>query len=433
GYDVADYCWVDPSYGSLGDVDRLVAEAADRGIRVLMDLVPNHSSDRHAWFVESRSSRSSAKRDWYMWADPAPDGGSPNNWVGNFFGPAWTFDEPTGQYYLSSFLSSQADLNWWNPEVREAFHDVLRFWFDLGVAGFRIDVVHKLAKDPELRDNPPATERDSFIEQAWGQRELHNANLPETHAILRGWRGVADAYDPPRVLLGETYVLDIATMASYHGRGDELDLTFNIPFLYAPLAAEPLRAIVEETERHLPEGAWPVWNGSSHDISRWPTRWCGGHDRKIRCALMMLLTLRGTPLLYYGDEIGMTDGPVTAEISVDPLGKRVGGGSPGRDPARTPMQWNAGPGAGFTTRDATPWLPLGDAAACNVEAQAGDDGSVLNLSRDLIRLRRSSADVAAGSYRSRATASGVWAGERGERTIVALNLADEPATVEDVS
>ena len=434
GYDVADYCAVDSAYGTIEDVDRLIAEAGGRGIRVLMDLVPNHSSDRHAWFVESRASRSSPKRDWYIWADPAPDGGPPNNWVGNFFGPAWSLDEATGQYYLHSFLESQADLNWWSDDVRRAFQDVLRFWFDRGVAGFRIDVVHKLAKDRDLRDNPQATERDSFIEQAWGQRELHNANLPETHEVLRGWRRVADSYDAARVLLGETYVLDIPTMASYYGRGDELDLAFNIPFLYAPFSADAMRAIVEQTEAAIPEGSWPVWNGGSHDISRWATRWCGGDERKIRCAMLMLLTLRGTALLYYGDEIGMLDGPVAPEESLDPLGKRIAGlVTAGRDPSRTPMQWSAAPGCGFTEPGVKPWLPFGDATVCSVDAQRGVRDSVLNLTRDLIQIRRRSTDLRAGAYRSIESPAGVWAWQRGERTIVALNLADDPANLDDVA
>jgi alpha-glucosidase len=433
GYDVTDYCAVDPTYGTLGDVDRLVAEAEARGIKVLFDLVPNHSSDRHVWFVESRSSRSSPKRDWYVWADPAPDGGPPNNWLGNFFGPAWELDETTGQYFLHSFLESQADFNWWNSDVREAFHNILRFWFGRGIAGFRIDVVHKLAKDPNLGDNPPATAEDSFIEQAWGQKELLNANLPETHEILRGWRKVSDEYDPPAMLLGETYVLDVPRMVSYYGDGDELDLCFNIPFLYSQLTAEALRAIVEEVEATLPADAWPVWNGSSHDISRWPTRWCGNDERKIRCALMMLFTLRGTPLLYYGDEIGMGDGPVTPEQSLDPLGKRIAGlVTAGRDPSRTPMQWSAEPGCGFTEPGVKPWLPFGDAAACNVQQQRGDAGSALTFCRDVIALRRRSSELRSGAYRPREAPAGAWVWDRGDQTVVALNLSGEPVSIEDL-
>ena len=428
GYDIADYTAVDGTYGTLEDVDKLIAEAAARGMRVLFDLVPNHSSDRHPWFVASRSSRNDPKRNWYVWADPRPDGSPPNNWVSNFFGPAWTLDEGTGQYYLHSFLPSQPDLNWWNPDVRVAIEDALRFWFDRGVAGFRIDVVHKLAKDPALRDNPPATEGDTWIEQAWGQKELHTANLPETHEIIRRWRRVADSYPEPPVLLGETYVLDLGTMASYHGDGDELHLSFNIPFLHAPFEAKRLRDVIAATALALPESAWPVWNGSSHDISRMATRWGAGDARKIRCALMLLLTMRGAPLLYYGDEIGMPDVAVPPERSLDPLGKRIPGTvSAGRDPARTPMQWAAGSGAAFTDPGVEPWLPLGDAARCNVEDQRADRRSVLWLCRDLIALRREWPDLQAGRLELIDAPEGVLAWRRGDRVSVVLNLRDDPA------
>ena len=432
GYDVADYTAVDPRYGSLDDVDRLVKEADARGMRILFDLVPNHTSDRNPWFLASRSSREDPKRDWYVWADPKPDGSEPNNWISNFFGPAWTFDRATGQYYLHSFLRSQPDLNWRNPAVWEAVEDALRFWFDRGVAGFRIDVVHKLVKDDQLRDNPPATATDSFMEQAWGQRELHNANLPETHEIIRRWRSVADSYDEPRVLVGETYVLDLATMASYYGTGDELDLAFNIPFLYAPLDAPRLREVIDATMAALPDDAWPVWNGGSHDISRMATRWGAGDDRRIRCALMLVLMLPGTPLLYYGDEIGMPDTAVPPERSVDPLGKRVGGGtSAGRDPARTPMAWNGEAGAGFTSEEVEPWLPLGDVAACNVEDQRSDGRSVLWLCKDLIAVRREGGAVGSRTRWVDAPTS-VLAWRRGG-AVIALNLADDDATLEPVS
>jgi alpha-glucosidase len=430
GYDIADYCGVDPAYGTLDDVDELVAQAGARGMRVVFDLVPNHSSDRHPWFVASRSSRDDPKRDWYIWRDPKPDGSTPNNWVSSFFGPAWQLDEATGQYYLHSFLEAQADLNWWNEGVREAFDDVLRFWFDRGVAGFRIDVVHKMLKDPQLRDNPPATGSDSFIERVWGQRELHNADHPQNHDIMRRWRGIADAYPEPKVLIGETYLFDLARMAAYHGAGDELHLNFNMPFLWTPFEAPAIRAVVQETLAALPEGAQPVWNGGSHDITRFPTRWCGGDPRKVRTALMMLLTLPGTKLLYYGDEIGMTDGTVAEEASRDPLGRRAPVRSAGRDPARTPMQWSAGPGAGFTDPGVEPWLPLGDASVCNVEAQRSDPGSVLSFCHDLIALRREMRDLRAGAMRFLDAPDGVLGWRRGERTTVALNLSDVAATVE---
>jgi len=433
GYDVADYCAVDPVYGTLADVDTLVAEAASRGMRVLFDLVPNHSSEQHPWFVASRSARDDLKRDWYVWRDPAPGGGAPNNWVSSFFGSSWELDKRTGQFYLHSFLESQPDLNWWNEEVRVAFDEVFRFWFDRGIAGFRIDVCHKMVKDPDLRDNPPATEGDSFIERAWGQREQHNANHPQNHSVIRRWRRLAESYGDPRTLVGETYVLDLPTMASYYGDEDELNLAFNIPFLYTAFTAGAIREVVEATLAALPRGARPVWNGGSHDISRFPSRWCSGDPRKIGAAMMLLLTLPGTSLLYYGDEIGMTDGPVSPDQALDPLGRRGPVRSAGRDPARTPMQWSAGPGAGFTSRGPTTWLPCGDAVACNVEAQRSDAGSPLNLCRDLIGVRRDSPDLLVGEMRFvDSPAASVLAWRRGERTTVAINLSDSPAALQDV-
>jgi len=433
GYDVADYCAVAPEYGSLDDVDELVAAAGERGIRVLFDLVPNHSSDRHPWFLASRSSRDDPKRDWYVWRDPKADGSPPNNWVSSFFGSAWKLDDATGQYYLHSFLEAQADLNWWNEQVRAAFDEILRFWFDRGIAGFRIDVVHKMVKDPELRDNPPASESDSFIERVWGQRELHNADQPQNHAVIRRWRTIAEQYPDPRVLVGETYLFDQRRVGAYHGRDDELHLTFNIPFLWSTFEAGAIRDVVDATTAGYPPDAWPVWNGGSHDISRFPTRWCGGDGRKIRLALMLLLTLRGTALLYYGDEIGMGDGAVDPAAARDPLGRRAPRPNAGRDPARTPMQWTAADGAGFTVPGATTWLPIGDAAACNVESQRGDPGSVLSWCWHLIALRRASTDMSGGAMRFvDGTPGGVLAWRRGERTSVALNLSDEAAVIDGV-
>jgi alpha-glucosidase len=295
GYDVADYCGVDPDYGTLDSLDALVAEAARRGIRVLLDLVPNHTSEQHPWFVDARSSRTSEHRDWYVWADPGPDGSRPNNWTAQFGGPAWTLDDETGQYYLHNFTGEQPDLNWWNPAVRRAFEDIIRFWWDRGVAGFRIDVCNMIVKDADLRDNPPAGAEDSVVEQIMGYRYAYNANRPEVHGILQGWRALADAYDPPRVLLGETDVHHLAMLPPFYGNGDdELHLAFNLPWLHAECSAETLRSVVEETERILPAGAWPVWTGSNLDTSRLATRWAGGHPGRVRSILLALLTLRGT-------------------------------------------------------------------------------------------------------------------------------------------
>src|ERR671934_219119 len=219
GYDVSDYCEVQPAFGDLGTVDELIREAGSRDIKVVLDIVPNHSSDQHPWFIDSRSSRSARRRDWYIWADPKPDGSPPNNWLSIFGGPAWTFDKKTGQYYLHNFLPEQPDLNWWNAEVRDAFDVIYRFWFDHGVAGFRIDVAHGIVKDRELRDNPVATEADPPQVRAHGQRMIYNFERPEAHEVLRRWRTLANSYDPPRILLGETYVLDIRTMGRFYGTG----------------------------------------------------------------------------------------------------------------------------------------------------------------------------------------------------------------------
>ncbi len=430
GYDVADYCDVDPDYGTLGDLDELIDQCARRGISVVMDLVPNHTSDRHPWFLESRSSRTAGRRDWYVWRDPAPDGAPPNNWVSTFGGPAWTLDDTTGQYYLHNFLPEQPDLNWWHPGVRQAFEEILAFWWDRGVAGFRIDVCHMLVKDAELRDNPPATEDDPFLERVFGQRWEYNANRPEVHQVLRRWRALADERRPPRLLLGETNVADLATLASYYGSGgDELHLGFNFPFIEAPFTAPALRGVVARTEEVLPPGAWPVWTGSNHDVSRLATRWAGGDERKVRCALLALLSLRGTPVLYQGDEIGLVDAILGRHDLKDPVGLRFWPAYAGRDQARTPMPWAPGPGGGFTEPGVETWLPMGDPDTAIVAAQRADPGSVLHFTRRLIALRRALGDLRTGPYRPLEAPDGVWAFARGDRVTVALNLGDDDAEV----
>jgi alpha-glucosidase len=426
GYDVADYCDVDPDYGDLATLDRLVAEAGRRGIRVLLDLVPNHTSSAHPWFVDARSSRRSAHRDWYVWADGRADGGPPNNWVSTFGGPAWTHDSHTGQWYLHNFLPEQPDLNWWNPDVRSAFDEILRFWWDRGVAGFRIDVCNMMVKDAGLRDNPPADESDTFVEQMFGQRWVYNTGRPEGHEVLRHWRSLADAAGPPRLLLGETNVEDLGTLAEYYGNGsDELHLGFNFVFIESPFEAAALRGVVEETEARLPDGAWPVWTGSNHDVSRLATRWAGGDPARARLALLVLLTLRGTPVLYQGDEIGLTDGPITEADLRDPVGKRFWPAYRGRDPERTPMPWDEGPGRGFSTGH--PWLPIDYPPGMSVSAQRDDPASVLRLVRDLIALRRRTPDLVSESYASEPSPGGTWRWRRGEAVTVVCNFTDAPA------
>jgi alpha-glucosidase len=432
GYDVADYCDVDPELGTLADLDALVEACGRVGIRVLLDLVPNHTSDRHPWFVDARRGRDAAHRDDYVWADPGRDGAPPNNWVSAFGGPAWTLDEASGQYYLHNFLPEQPDLNWWNPSVREAFEEIERFWFDRGVAGFRIDVCHMIVKDALLRDNPPATAEDPFIVQVFGQRSVYNANRPEVHDVLRSWRRLADTYDPPRLLLGETNVEDLATLVRYYGTGsDELQLGFNFPFLEAPFEADALSMVVETTESLLPPGAWPVWTGSNHDVSRLATRWAGGDAAKTRLAILMLLTLRGTPVLYQGDEIGLTDTVLEHGDLLDPVGLRYWPAYAGRDPVRTPMPWANEPGAGFCAAGVRPWLPFGDLAACNVADQVTDPGSTLAFTRDLIALRRRSPALATGARTALGAPAGVWRWQRGADTEVVLNLSDAVASVAD--
>jgi alpha-glucosidase len=441
GYDVADYTGVDPLFGTLDDFDRLVAEAHGRGIRVVVDLVPNHTSDQHPWFLESRSSRDSAKRDWYVWADSRPDGSPPNNWISAFprTGRAWTFDERTGQWYLHSFTPQQPDLNWWNPEVREAMDEVMRFWLDRGVDGFRVDVAHKMARDPELLDNPLVeldadAEHDTSAEARIARLarlkavDRRDEDWPEVHEILRRFRRTLDAYDD-RMAVGEVYLLDLQRLARYYGSGqDEFHLAHNFVFLTQPWKAAAFRSVVDEFTGLLPPDAWPAWMLGDHDVSRIASRYDegGNGQARARVAAMLLLTLRGTPFVYAGDEIGMTDGEVPPHRVVD---------VDGRDPERTPMQWDGSPGAGFTRPGVEPWLPVGrEAATVNVAAQRDDPASMLGLYRRLIRFRKRSAALRGGDYRSLPDApDGCYAylrtaGE--ERLLVALNLSGQPLSFE---
>jgi alpha-glucosidase len=431
GYDVSDYLGVHPELGTLGDLDELIAEAARRDMKVLLDLVPNHTSTAHPWFVDAVSGPDSEHRSFYVWADPAPGGGPPNNWLDNTGHPAWAFDDASGQYYLHNFLASQADLNWWEPAVHEAFREILRFWFDRGVAGFRIDVAHGLYKDAELRDNPPAAIAD-HLHSRFGLEPVYSANRPETHGVFRDWRKIAESYSPPRLLLGETWVADLGRMAAFHGRGDELQLTFNFPFIFADFTAAALSGAVAETLAELPAGEYPVWTASNHDISRFPSRWADGDERKARLALLVLATLPGTIVLYYGDEIAMTDVDVPPELRRDKMTATGLGGAGGRDRARTPMQWDASPSAGFTAKGVAPWLPYGDNAARNVAAQRADRGSVLWLCHDLIALRRAEFGGRTASYRELPGPPGRWTYQV-DGLLVAANFTAEPSTAGDLA
>ncbi len=381
GYDVSDYCDVDPLFGTLDDFDRLLAEAHARGIKVIVDWVPNHTSDQHPWFLEARSSRDSPKRDWYVWRDGpgTGPGGRPNNWKAAFGGDAWTWDDATGQWYLHLFLPTQPDLNWRNPEVEAAMHDTLRFWLDRGVDGFRIDVVQGLTKDPDFPDDPP------------GQLLPHSAvnDYADTHALLRRLRRVADAYGGDRLLLGEVYLLSTATVARYVGNDDELHLAFDFTPLFEPWDADAWRARIKEVETGLaPVGGWPTWTLSNHDNPRHRTRY-GGPEPRARAAAVLLLTLRGAPFVYYGEELGLEDALVPPERVVDPGG---------RDGCRAPMPWDGSPDHGWP--GAEPWLPWSpDPDGRNVAALRADETSILHLYRRLLAARRASPALHGGSWR----------------------------------
>jgi alpha-glucosidase len=417
GYDVADYTAIDPLFGTMEDMDRLIAAAHERGLRVLLDWVPNHTSDRHPWFLASRSGRDDPKRDWYVWRDPAPDGGPPTNWVGYAGQSAWCWDEATGQYYYRFFLDAQPDLNWRNPEVQSAMLDTLRFWLERGVDGFRIDVLSLLVEDDRLRDNPVNPE---FREGDWPYlRQIfrYTHDQPETRELAMRIRKVVDEYGDDKVLLAEL-VVPIEALAAYHGPdGDGIQVPLNFELLEADWNARGIAAFVGRYLAVLPPGEWPNWVLGNHDTPRVASRL---GPAQARVAAMLLLTLPGTPILYYGDEIGMTDVPVAPGQVRDPVAALIPGR--GRDPERSPMRWDDRPGAGFTT--GTPWLPLGDPAV-NVAAQRDDPGSMLALHRRLLALRHDSPALSGGAYEPVQADGDLLAylrtGDDG-RWLVALNL-----------
>jgi alpha-glucosidase len=420
GYDVSDYRHVQPGLGGDTALGQVIGAAHALGMRVILDLVPNHTSIQHPWFREARRDRRSPRRSWYVWTEAGQSGGPPNNWVSDFRADgavrsAWARDAESGQWYLSSFLPEQVDLNWRNPSVRAEFLDLLDGWFRRGADGVRVDVAHKLVVDQGLRDNPPLADDDDAVSRARGQRQVRNAEQPELHDILRSWRRLADSFDPPRLLLGETYVGEVGRLRPFLAE-DELHLALNIPFLASPFTAPGLRRAVTATLAALPELACPLWCASSHDDGRFPTRWCGGDAQLARCALLILLTLPGTPLLYYGDEIGMTE----VEVPVGRRRDRAGW----RDPGRTPMQWADAPGGGFTRPGVEPWLPLGDCAALSVTAQRADPGSTLQLCRRLLAARRRRPSLRRQRPRWQTTPPGVLAWRSGDRHAVAVNLSD---------
>jgi alpha-glucosidase len=423
GYDIRNYTEIDPIFGTLADFDQLLAEAHRRGLKVLLDYVPNHSSDQHPWFIESRSSTDNPKRDWYIWRDPAPGGGPPNNWLSTFGGRAWEWDQKTEQYYYHAFLKEQPDLNWRNPEVQQAMLDVLRFWLDRGVDGFRVDVMHHLVKDVEFRNNPL---NPGWRPGMWPYRELlttYSVDRPEVHEIVERMRSVLEEYDD-RMLVGEIY-LPVERVVTYYGAsGKGAHLPFNFQLIGLPWKAREIAAAVERYEALLPSFGWPNWVLGNHDRSRIATR-IG--PAQARVAAMLLLTLRGTPTIYYGDEIGMHDVPISSEAVQDPFEKNVPGLNLGRDSERTPMQWSDSANSGFT--DGRPWLPIADDyKSVNVATELKLPNSILMLYRRLIELRRAEPALSIGEFAPLPAGDNLFAYIRkvaDRRLLIVLNLGAE--------
>jgi alpha-glucosidase len=415
GYDVADYCDVDPLFGSLADADALITEAHERDLRLIVDLVPNHTSDEHPWFVDSRSSRRSPRRDWYIWRDPGPDGAPPNNWMAAFTEEsAWTFDQSTGQHYLHLFLPQQPDLNWANPEVEDAMHGVMRFWLDRGVDGFRVDVIHAIGKDPALPDDDPPWDSIPHCVQP---------GSPETHIYIRRMRALVDSYPGTRVLIGETAVPGTNAVAPFYGARDELHLAFNFAPMVAPWDATAWRKRIMRVKELIEPVGWPTWVLSNHDNARHRTRY-GGSEARARAAALMLLTLRGTPFIYAGEEIGQEDAIVPDDRIVDPGG---------RDGCRAPIPWDGDDGHGWG--DVEPWLPFPPhATRRNVADVVADDGSIVHLYRRGLELRRNTRALHDGELELVPAPEGVVAYERrtgsdDEVRLVVVSFASQPVAL----
>jgi alpha-glucosidase len=427
GYDISDYTGVDPLFGTMDDFDALISAAHASGLKLILDLVPNHTSDRHPWFVASRSSRDDPRRDWYIWREPAADGGPPNNWLSEFGGSAWAYDAATRQYYYHAFLAQQLDLNWRNPEVRQAIYDVMRFWLRKGVDGFRVDVIWHLIKDEKFRDNPP---NPNYREGRPPHEKIltrYSTDQPEVHDVIAEMRRVIDEFDA-RVLIGEIY-LPFDRLVAYYGnhlRGAHLP--FNFALLSAPWNARAIEKIIADYEAALPARAWPNWVLGNHDRPRVASR---VGPAQARVAAMLLLTLRGTPTLYYGDEIGMHQVAIAPEQVRDPFEKNLPGIGVGRDGCRTPMQWNATPYAGFST--STPWLPLpDDFAQENVVNLDADKRSILSLYKALIDLRKKLPQLRSGDYVPIAAKGDLLIyrrqGSEGA-VVIALNMGAAPVSI----
>lgn len=393
GYDISNYTDIDPLFGTMTDFNALLDSVHKADMKLILDFVPNHTSDRHPWFLESKSSRDNPKRDWYMWYDPAPGGGPPNNWLSVFGGSGWEWDKLTEQYYYHGFLKEQPDLNWRNPQVQEAMFNAMRFWLNKGVDGFRIDVIWHLIKDAKLRDNPVNPDYRPEMPTYDQLLPVYSTDQPEVHEIVRKMRQVLDEYHD-RMMVGEIY-LPIHQLMTYYGdQNNGTHLPFNFLLLTVPWDAVKIAAAISEYEGALPSGGWPNWVLGNHDRPRLMSR-IGSEQAKV--AATLLLTLRGTPTLYYGDEIGMRDVPIPFDEVQDPQGLNMPGKNLSHDPCRTPMQWNAKENAGFS--ESSPWLRIDkNYKSANVETQQNDPNSILILYQKLIKLRNSEPSLNIGNY-----------------------------------
>lgn len=436
GYDISDYKAIDPEFGTMEDFDRLIGEAKRRKIRVIMDFVANHTSDRHPWFEESRSSRGNAKRHWYVWHDGKGPGEPPNNWQSWFGHSAWKFDEKTGQYYYHFFYPQQPDLNWRNRDVREAMFDVLRFWLHRGVDGFRLDAVTRLFEDPHLKDDPILPGVNAYGDPNIAHK--HTDNLPAMHEVLREFREVISEFPGDPVLISESDEPNISELTKLYGaHHDEVQLPMD--FQVADLnkmSASAFRELFGEVEHNAATGQ-PFIFFSNHDQPRqWDRYGDGVHNELIAKQLaVLLMTTRVTPQMYYGEEIGMCTTPPTRKEEVrDPIGKLGWPKEKGRDGERTPMQWDTSRNAGFTA--GKPWLPVPESAReCNVSMEEKNPHSVLNFYKKLISLRRSNPALRGGKYgvlneNDEKLFSYLRRTEDGEHVIVvALNMSPERRTV----
>ncbi|BDM83303.1 glycoside hydrolase family 13 protein [Acaryochloris marina] len=410
GYDISDYCDICPTFGTLEDFDLLLREAHQRNIKVVMDLVVNHTSDKHPWFVESRSSKDNPKSDWYLWQDPSTKDNVPNNWLSYFGGSGWTYSEARGQYYFHTFNKNQPDLNWRNPQVREAIFNVVRFWLDRGVDGFRLDASSVYSKDEFFQDNPikfGASDKNAYN----NQHHLYDKNLPENHKIIEEIRAILEQYGD-RVLIGETFIdsrlYDSNTF--YGANNDELHLPFGFEFPFSPWYPGYIQREIEKKELITPKEAWPTYFLDNHDIPRHLSRWiecslCTDPDKVAKAAAALFLTIRGTPFLYYGQELGMVDFediPPEKQRDKAVVASPTGELPPARDGARTPMQWDASLNAGFSFGVAVdPWLPVhNNYRTVNIESELKDEHSVLNFYRQLIRVRKNSEALRKGTWRT---------------------------------